>query len=267
MFGLSADVLIGRILVIFLGIPIHEWALGGLRICWAMRRRNCRGDSLNPFVHLDPIGTLSILLTGLGGGVPRENPLPDDAGVEPADNACQHWLVGIEHHPGLILALPFRLGLLAMLEASMAYRLAQVLSAAIAVNIGLAAFNLLPIPPLDGSRVLAGLAPRRVGDFIEASPMPCILLFVLFLLPRLGLDLKISLMVNPLQQFFYRICCSRGRESALHGEKRAWHRARYRVRQFFSVAGAAFTPVDEPYVIAKLAGQADPGTLLRCSAR
>ncbi len=47
------------------------------------------------------------------------------------------------------------------------------------------------------------------------------------------------------------------------GEKRAWHRARYRVRQFFSVAGAAFTPVDEPYVIAKLAGQADPGTLLR----
>jgi len=65
---------------------------------------------------------------------------------------------------------------------------------------------LLPIPPLDGSRVLAGLAPRRVGDFIESlEPYAVyILLFVLFLLPRLGLDL-VSLMVNPLQQFFYRI--------------------------------------------------------------
>lgn len=47
------------------------------------------------------------------------------------------------------------------------------------------------------------------------------------------------------------------------GEKRAWHRARHRIRQFFSVAGATLAPVDEPYVIAKLAGQADPGTLLR----
>ncbi len=50
------------------------------------------------------------------------------------------------------------------------------------------------------------------------------------------------------------------------GGKQAWQRAqqraRHRVRQFFSVAGAAFVPVDESYVIGKLAGQADPARLL-----
>ncbi len=165
--------------------------------------------SLNPFVHLDPIGTLSILLTGFGWGrAARVNPYRMTRVSNPRTGMALSALAGPVSNiiQALILALPFRLGLLAMLEASMAYRLAQVLSAAIAVNIGLAAFNLLPIPPLDGSRVLAGLAPRRVGDFIESlEPYAVyILLFVLFLLPRLGLDL-VSLMVNPLQQFFYRI--------------------------------------------------------------
>ncbi len=165
--------------------------------------------SLNPFVHLDPIGTLSILLTGFGWGrAARVNPYRMTRVSNPRTGMALSALAGPVSNiiQALILALPFRLGLLAMLEASMAYRLAQVLFSDIAVNIGLAAFKLLPIPPLDGSRVLEGLAPRRVGDFIESlEPYAVyILLFVLFLLPRLGLDL-VSLMVNPLQQFFYRI--------------------------------------------------------------
>ncbi len=210
MFGLSADVLIGRILVIFLGIPIHEWAHGWVAHLLGDETPKLQGRlSLNPFVHLDPIGTLSILLTGFGWGrAARVNPYRMTRVSNPRTGMALSALAGPVSNiiQALILALPFRLGLLAMLEASMAYRLAQVLFAAIAVNIGLAAFNLLPIPPLDGSRVLAGLAPRRVGDFIESlEPYAVyILLFVLFLLPRLGLDL-VSLMVNPLQQFFYRI--------------------------------------------------------------
>jgi len=210
MLGLSADVLIGRILVIFLGIPIHEWAHGWVAHLLGDETPELQGRlSLNPFVHLDPIGTLSILLTGFGWGrAARVNPYRMTRVSNPRTGMALSALAGPVSNiiQALILAIPFRLGLLATLEASMAYRLAQVLFAAIAVNIGLAAFNLLPIPPLDGSRVLAGIAPPRVGDFIESlEPYAVyILLFVLFLLPRLGLDL-VGLMVDPLQQFFYRI--------------------------------------------------------------
>jgi len=210
MLGLSADVLIGRILVIFLGIPIHEWAHGWVAHLLGDETPELQGRlSLNPFVHLDPIGTLSILLTGFGWGrAARVNPYRMTRVSNPRTGMALSALAGPVSNiiQALILAIPFRLGLLATLEASMAYRLAQVLFAAIAVNIGLAAFNLLPIPPLDGSRVLAGIAPPRIGDFIESlEPYAVyILLFVLFLLPRLGLDL-VSLMVTPLQQFFYRI--------------------------------------------------------------
>ncbi|MBN1246748.1 MAG: site-2 protease family protein [Anaerolineae bacterium] len=209
-FGLTADVLIGRILVIFLGIPIHEWAHGWVAHLLGDETPELQGRlSLNPFVHLDPVGTLAILLTGFGWGrAARVNPYHMTKVSNPRTGMALSALAGPVSNiiQAMLLALPFRLGLFAALEPNMAYRLAEVLFAAIAVNIGLAAFNLLPIPPLDGSRVLVGVAPRRVGDFIESlEPYSMvILLFVLFLLPQLGLDL-VGLLVRPLQLFLYNI--------------------------------------------------------------
>jgi len=105
-----------------------------------------------------------------------------------------------------ILALPIRLGLLNLLPEAQAMNLWTVLYFAIFVNIGLAAFNMIPIPPLDGSRVLAGVAPPRVADFIESlEPVaPYLLLAVLFILPQLGIDL-VGWMIAPLQRFLARL--------------------------------------------------------------
>jgi Zn-dependent protease len=212
-FGLTADVLIGRVLVIFLGIPIHEWAHGWVAHLLGDETPEVQGRlSLNPFVHLDPIGTLMILLTGFGWGrAARVNPYHMTKVHNPRTGMALSALAGPVSNivQAMILAIPFRLGLFSALAPDMAYRLAQVLFAAIAVNVGLAAFNLLPIPPLDGSRILVGVAPRRVGDFIVSlEPYSVyILLFVLFLLPQLGLDL-VGLLVAPLQGFLFRILLS-----------------------------------------------------------
>jgi Zn-dependent protease len=206
----TADVLLGRLLVIFLGIPIHEWAHGWMAHVLGDETPKLQGRlTLNPFIHLDPIGTLMILFTGFGWGRPaRVNPFRMRHVRNPRVGMAISALAGPVSNiiQALLLTLPFRLGWLNLLNPMQASRLADVLFAAIGVNIGLAAFNMLPIPPLDGSRVLAGISPRKVGDFIESmEPYAVyILLFVLFILPQFGLNI-IGLLMLPLQRFLVGI--------------------------------------------------------------
>ncbi|MBN2003633.1 MAG: site-2 protease family protein [Anaerolineae bacterium] len=205
MFGLTPDILLGRLLVIVLGIPIHEWAH-----CWVA---HVLGDStpdsqgrltLNPLAHLDPVGTLMILIGGFGWGrAARVNPFQMSR-VSPRTGMALTALAGPFSNivQAMILAIPFRLGLIALLPDGIAGQVSQILVWAIAVNVGLAVFNMLPIPPLDGSRILAGIAPGPIADFIERlEPIaPVILMTVLFILPRTGLDL-VNMVFAPVQQF------------------------------------------------------------------
>jgi len=209
-FGLRMDELLGRLLVLFLGIPIHEWAHGWVAHLLGDETPELQGRlSMNPFVHLDPVGSLMILLTGFGWGrAARVNPYRMHRVSNPRVGMALSALAGPLSNivQAMVLAIPFRLGLMAAFGDSLADRVADVLFAAIAVNIGLAAFNLLPIPPLDGSKVLAGVAPRPVGDFIE-SLVPyssLILMVVLFILPQIGLDI-VGWMVTPLQRFLFQV--------------------------------------------------------------
>ncbi|MGC9346568.1 MAG: site-2 protease family protein [Anaerolineae bacterium] len=205
-FGISPAVLLGRILVIFLGIPIHEWAHGWMAHVLGDETPKLQGRlTLNPFAHLDPIGTIAILLTGYGWGRPaRVNPHRMSRVSNPRTGMALSALAGPLSNviQAMILAIPLRLDLQGLFGPSQAQRLELVLMAAIGVNVGLAAFNMLPIPPLDGSRVLAGVAPPSVGDVIERLEPYAgyILIFVLFFLPQMGVDL-VGLLVAPLQRF------------------------------------------------------------------
>jgi Zn-dependent protease len=206
----STDMLLGRLLVIFLGIPIHEWAHGWMAHVLGDETPKLQGRlTLNPFIHLDLMGTLMILFTGFGWGRPaRVNPFRMKHVRNPRVGMALSALAGPLSNiiQALILTLPFRLGLLNSLDPTQAMRLAEVLFAAIAVNVGLAAFNMLPIPPLDGSRVLAGVSPRRMGDLIESMEPYAIyiLLFVLFIMPQFGLDI-VTWMVVPFQRFIFQM--------------------------------------------------------------
>jgi Zn-dependent protease len=81
-----------------------------------------------------------------------------------------------------------------------------VFIAVIMVNIGLAVFNMIPIPPLDGSKVLAGVAPAPVADALErAEPYaPMLLMLLLFVLPYMGFNV-VGLLTRPAQRFLLRI--------------------------------------------------------------
>ncbi len=204
MFGLTPDILLARLLVVLLGIPIHEWAHGWVAHLLGDTTPEQEGRlSFNPFTHLDPLGTLLILTTGFGWGkAARVNPHLMHKAPSPRIGMALSALAG----PFSNFIQAFILALLLKSGWIHAEWLVMVIAYAIAVNIGLIAFNMLPIPPLDGSRVLAGIAPPRVADFIESlEPIaPYLLLGVLFVLPRMGIDL-VRWMIVPLYNLLWRV--------------------------------------------------------------
>lgn len=126
--------------------------------------------SLNPFAHLDPIGTLMILLIGIGYGRPvridaeklRPGPKIGMALVAVAGPVTNILLA-------LVLALPLRFHLLSLLPQkvfelggrSVYFSLGHLFEWMVTLSLGLAIFNLIPISPLDGSRLWQIILPTR----------------------------------------------------------------------------------------------------------
>lgn len=138
--------------------------------------------SLNPSHHLDPLGTVAILLIGFGWAKPvRINPYgmrgPYDAALVALAGPFANLLMAF------VLAIPIKLAVLAgSFDAlSPIWRLLQV---AFILNVVLAVFNLLPIPPLDGYSFLSSVFRRRFPQFfsgIDSNRQAIILVFVLVL--------------------------------------------------------------------------------------
>jgi Zn-dependent protease len=210
MFGLTPDLLLSRLIVVILGIPIHEWAHGWVAHLLGDDTPEYGGRlSLNPLVHLDPLGTVMILLTGFGWGRPAEvNPYRMTKVRNPRVGMALSALAGPLSNlfQAIILVLILRSGLLALVPEQQGNWIARIIIMAVSVNIGLVAFNMIPIPPLDGSRVLVGVAPPNVASFIEnLEPIaPYLLMVVLFVLPQMGIDL-VSWLAMPLYQFLFRL--------------------------------------------------------------
>lgn len=176
-FALLAVALIGA-------IALHEFAhayaadLQGDRMPRAMGR-----VSLNPTRHLDPLGTLAIFLVGFGWGKPVE--FRASALSSKRFGAALVALAG----PGMNLALAFLGGFVyrilgvSYLDGGVSGALAEFLLAFLAINVILAIFNLIPLPPLDGSRLLTIFLPphrQNVIFFLDKYGF-LILLALLFL--------------------------------------------------------------------------------------
>ena len=169
---------IAFVIAIILGITVHEFmhAYTATRLGDDTARLLGR-LSLNPMAHLDPFGTLLIVLAGFGYGKPvpfNESRLRSALGVSAVALAGPFANLVL----AFVCAIPLRFGDAEMLDG--AYGV--VLEAIVFYNCILAIFNLIPIPPLDGSNVVYGLLPPQQKytwrSYQQYGPM--ILLALLF---------------------------------------------------------------------------------------
>jgi Zn-dependent protease len=198
MFGLSVSTILVRLTILFLAIPIHEWAHAWSAYQLGDDTASMRGRmTLNPLAHLDPIGSLLLLFSGFGWGKPvpvnpyqmRTNPRAGMA-ISAAAGPFSNFVLA------MLLAIPFRLGWADWYTGG--FSIGALLFIAIQINLGLMLFNLIPIYPLDGEKILMGLLPPRWGDnLLRLRPFGTLILAVLlFILPRTGVDL-IGMVIAP----------------------------------------------------------------------
>jgi Zn-dependent protease len=190
-------------IVLLFSLTVHEaahaWTADRLGDSTARRLGRV---SLNPIVHIDPVGTLLFPALALFAGVPVigwAKPVP--VAVQQLRHKRRDYVLVAAAGPAsnLMLAIvaamilklvpisPMRLG-----EPNATVPIASMLAAALQLNVLLAVFNMIPIPPLDGGNVLGGLLPSGLAYRFDSliRPYGFILLYALML--TRGLDYLIG---------------------------------------------------------------------------
>jgi Zn-dependent protease len=180
-------------IVLLFSLTIHEMAHAWTadRLGDSTARRLGR-VSLNPLVHADPIGTILFPLIAMVSGVPLigwAKPVP--VSVRQLRNPRRDYVIVAAAGPAsnLVMAVAAALALAAVPvspvilgEPNVSAPIASFLSLAVRLNVLLAIFNMLPIPPLDGGNVLSGLLPRPAAAvFNQIRPYGFLLLYALIL--------------------------------------------------------------------------------------
>ena len=164
--------------------------------------------TLNPLAHLDPLGTLMLLIARFGWGKPVQfdpfnlrHPRRDGAIISIAGPTA-NILTAIAASILLQLLFSFRVALLSSSIISLfIYLIISLLQPVIILNVVLAIFNLIPIHPLDGFKIVEGILPEenaRQWKELEGYGMMFLLLLIL---PIFGSPSPISRLISPIINF------------------------------------------------------------------
>lgn len=187
---------LGFVVAIALGITVHEFmhAYTAHRLGDDTARLTGR-MTLDPRAHLDLWGSLLIVFLGFGYG--RPVPVNEARLASGRASLAVVSLAGPLTNVALaaVAAIPLRFGASDVFGG--AYE--RVLVLVVVYNCFLAIFNVLPVPPLDGSKVVYGLLPSRQAWAWRSYEQygPFIILAIIFLLPYLGIDILRPLVVSP----------------------------------------------------------------------
>jgi Zn-dependent protease len=158
---------------VLLAITLHEAAHGYVARAFGDHTAHFAGRiTLNPLKHIDPIGTIAVPLAilfvssfgGSGFLFGWAKPVPVNASNLRRPKQDMVWVAGAGPGANLLMAIMWALVLKFQVSVGVDERFfMEMARAGVFVNIGLMALNLLPVPPLDGGRILAGVLPNRLS--------------------------------------------------------------------------------------------------------
>lgn len=192
-----------RIGVLLLCLPIHEYAHAKAAHAYGDDTAAEQGRlTLNPLRHLDPIGAISMIALGIGWAKPVpinprkfKNPRFDFVVVSLAGPFSNLLLATAS----MVLDKLTRMLLILHPEWTLLLGVRLIFYYGTVLNVMLAVFNLLPIPPLDGSRLLGVVLPKKI--YYVLLKYEWVSMLVIFVLLFLGvLDVPMNFLVNALLQ-------------------------------------------------------------------
>ncbi len=190
MFNVDIPSLLAKLVILLVGFPIHE-----LAHAWVAYRlgdntaKNQGRLTLNPLAHLDPLGSLLLLVSVIGWAKPvpvnpyrlRFGPRVGHALVAAAGPVSNLLMAAL-------VAIPWRFGLFDQ-TSSFVRQMAMMW---VGVNVILFLFNLIPLAPLDGNSVLSGIIGGRAARVLQPlQQYGPIILMGLFLLSWISPQLNI----------------------------------------------------------------------------
>jgi Zn-dependent protease len=195
----SLPQIIAFAIILFTCFPVHEFAHAWTANYFGDDTPRLNGRlTLNPLAHLDPLGSLMMIVAGFGWA----KPVPINPYILNRRSPAATMLVSLAGPMSNLLmailaSIPFRLKLVSVADISQSSgstfpTFAWFLFTFITINLFLMLFNLLPLFPLDGEKVLEYFLPRSGARVLESiRPYgPLIFIAVIFILPRLiGIDL------------------------------------------------------------------------------
>ena len=199
----NPSALLGLVLAIpgvIIAMTFHEFAHA-----WAA---NKLGDdtpraqgrlNLNPLSHIDPIGIVLLLFAGFGWGKPveinsnnfnRKVSIRQGNAIVAAAGPIMNFILAILFSIVYGLIIKFNPSFL-VTEAGQI--VINMLGSIITMNVGLGVFNLIPLPPLDGSKIIVAFLPKNMRDWFESNEK---ILYIIFLI--IWITPIVQLIVSPL---------------------------------------------------------------------
>lgn len=208
LFDIRIPDLLTHLITLIIAITVHEFAHAKVADSFGDDTPRMNGRvSLNPLVHLDPIGSLLMIIGTFGWG----RPVPVNPYALNRRSPAALMLVSLagpmsNFLMAIFAAIPLRMGLAShlppqnFLPSSYSF-----LTDFIFINLFLALFNLVPLAPLDGDKIADYFFPPSIGRILEIiRPYgPIILILLLFVGPRFGFDFIGSYVFPPVSKLFY----------------------------------------------------------------